>query len=142
MKKSFKLWMLAAMMTCGLASVTMTSCTTGIDNPVVNPDVPDVDVKDYVERIVPVVDPQNKPQGVVTLRFYDDMPSVAYVSIIGSESMPVNTSTICWPIRLSIATVRRRPSSVIRCCPRASHWMMSWRSSDVTGIMHASLRQG
>ena len=94
MKKSFKLWMLAAMMTCGLASVTMTSCTTGIDNPVVNPDVPDVDVKDYVERIVPVVDPQNKPQGVVTLRFYDDMPSVAYVSISNFQSMIYPGTTV------------------------------------------------
>ena len=94
MKKSFKLWMLAAMMTCGLASVTMTSCTTGIDNPVVIPDVPDVDVKDYVERMVPVVDPQNKPQGMVTLRFYDDMPSVAYVSISNFQSMIYPGTTV------------------------------------------------
>ena len=94
MRNCFKLWMLAAMITCGLASVTMTSCTTGIDNPVVIPDVPDVDVKDYVERIVPVVDPQNKPQGVVTLRFYDDMPSVAYVSISNFQSMIYPGTTV------------------------------------------------
>ena len=60
MRYYFKLWMLAAMITCGLASVTMTSCTTGIDNPVVIPDVPDVDVKDYVDRMVSVVDPQKR----------------------------------------------------------------------------------
>ena len=82
------------MMTCGLASVTMTSCTTGIDNPVVIPDVPDVDVKDYVDRMVSVVDPQNKPQGVVTLRFYDDMPSVAYVSISNFQSMIYPGTTV------------------------------------------------
>ena len=81
------------MMICGLASVTMTSCTTDIDNPVVNPDAPDVDV-DYVERMVPVVDPQNKPQGVVTLRFYDDMPSVAYVSISNFQSMIYPGTTV------------------------------------------------
>ena len=94
MRNYFKLWMLAAMMTCGLASVTMTSCTTDIDNPVVIPDVPDVGVKDYVERMVPVVDPQNKPQGVVTLRFYDDMPSVAYVSISNFQSMIYPGTTV------------------------------------------------
>ena len=82
------------MITCGLASVTMTSCTTGIDNPVVIPDVPDVDVKDYVDRMVSVVDPQNKPQGVVTLRFYDDMPSVAYVSISNFQSMIYPGTTV------------------------------------------------
>ena len=37
MKKSF-IWMLAAMMICGLASVTMTSCTNTEDNPIVDPD--------------------------------------------------------------------------------------------------------
>ena len=94
MRYYFKLWMLAAMITCGLASVTMTSCTTGIDNPVVIPDVPDVDVKDYVDRMVSVVDPQNKPQGVVTLRFYDDMPSVAYVSISNFQSMIYPGTTV------------------------------------------------
>ena len=94
MRYYFKLWMLAVMMTCGLASVTMTSCTTGIDNPVVIPDVPDVDVKDYVDRMVSVVDPQNKPQGVVTLRFYDDMPSVAYVSISNFQSMIYPGTTV------------------------------------------------
>ena len=90
--KQFKLWMLAAMMTCGLASVTMTSCTTDIDNPVVNPDVPEV--KDYVERMVPVVDPHNKPQGVVTLRFYNDMPNVAYISISNFQSMIYPGTTV------------------------------------------------
>ena len=37
MKKSF-IWMLAAMMICGLASVTMTSCTNTEDNPIIDPD--------------------------------------------------------------------------------------------------------
>ena len=39
MKKRQFQWMSAAIIVCGLASVTMTSCFTGIDNPVVNGDV-------------------------------------------------------------------------------------------------------
>ena len=79
--------MSAAIIVCGLASVTMTSCYTGIDNPVVTPDVPKPEVKDYVERMYPVVDPQNSSQGMVMLRFYNDMPSVAYVSISNFQSI-------------------------------------------------------
>ena len=80
MKKRQLQWMFAAIIAGGLASVTMTSCTTDIDNPVVAPDVPKPEVKDYVERMYPVVDPQNSPQGMVMLRFYDDIPSVAFLS--------------------------------------------------------------
>jgi len=87
-----KLWMLAAIIACGLVSVTMTSCNDAIDNPVVTPDVPDV--KDYVERMVPVVDPYDKSQGVVTLRFYNDMPSVPYVSISHFQSMMYPGTTV------------------------------------------------
>lgn len=35
----------------------------------------------YSERVVPVVNTKNDPQGAITLRFYDDMPSVAYVDV-------------------------------------------------------------
>ena len=94
MKKRQLQWMLAAIIVCGLASVTMTSCTTDIDNPVVTPDVPKPEVKDYVERMYPVVDPQNSPQGMVMLRFYNDMPSVAYVSISNFQSMMYPGTTV------------------------------------------------
>ena len=87
-------WMLAAVIACGLASVAMTSCITDIDNPVVTPDVPKPEVKDYVERMYPVVDPQNSPQGMVMLRFYNDMPSVAYVSISNFQSMMYPGTTV------------------------------------------------
>ena len=87
MNKNLLQWILAAIVVCGLASVTMTSCTTGIDTPVVNPDVPEPEVKDYVERLYPVVDPQNNSQGMVMLRFYNDIPNVAYVSISNFQSM-------------------------------------------------------
>ena len=56
----------------------MAGCSTQ-DNAVVDPVNPEV--KDYVERLVPIVDPQGSPQGSVILRFYNDMPSVAYVSV-------------------------------------------------------------
>ena len=78
--------MLVAIIVCGLTSVTITSCITDSDNPVVTPDVPKPEVKDYVERMYPVVDPQNSSQGMVMLRFYNDMPSVAYVSISKADS--------------------------------------------------------
>ena len=42
---------------------------------------PTVPERDYSERMVPVVDPKNATRGVVTLRFYKDMPSVPYISI-------------------------------------------------------------
>ena len=52
----------------------LTACTIN-DNPIVGPDDHGEGAKDYVERMVPVVDPQNNPQGMVTLRFYNDMLS-------------------------------------------------------------------
>ncbi len=94
MKKRQLQWMLAAIIVCGLAPVTMASCTTDIDNPVVTPDVPKPEVKDYVERMYPVVDPQNSPQGMVMLRFYNDMPSVAYVSISNFQSIMYPGTTV------------------------------------------------
>lgn len=60
------------------AVLSLTACSEQ-DNPNSDPDEPGK--KDYAERLVPVVDPQGKAQGMVTLRFYDDMPNVAYVSI-------------------------------------------------------------
>ena len=72
------LWMKAAILTiCGTMTI-LTGCSTQ-DNAVFDPVNPEV--KDYVERLVPVVDPQGAPQGSVILRFYNDMPSVAYVSV-------------------------------------------------------------
>ena len=43
--------------------------------------------KNYVERWVPVVDPKGEAQGTVMLRFYDDMPSVAYINVIHFQTM-------------------------------------------------------
>ena len=43
--------------------------------------------KNYVERWVPVVDPKGEAQGTVMLRFYDDMPSVAYINVSYFQTM-------------------------------------------------------
>ena len=71
----------------------LTACTIN-DNPIVGPDNHGEGAKDYVERMVPVVDPQNNPQGMVTLRFYNDMPNVAYVSISHFQSMMYPGTTV------------------------------------------------
>ena len=76
-----------------LAVVLLTACSVN-DNPIVGPDGQEEGAKDYVERLVPVVDPQNNPQGMVTLRFYNDMPSVAYVSISNFHSMIYPGTTV------------------------------------------------
>ena len=51
-------------------------------------------VKDYVEHLVPVTDPQGEAQGTVMLRFYDDMPNVAYVSISHFQSIMYPGTTV------------------------------------------------
>jgi len=76
-----------------LAVVLLTACGVN-DNPILGPDGQEEGAKDYVERLVPVVDPQNNPQGVVTLRFYNDMPSVAYVSISNFQSLIYPGTTV------------------------------------------------
>ena len=70
-------WLLLTMMLVG--GFTLTSCVDNKDD--ANEGGSGDNYKNYVERMYPVVDPQNSPQGMVMLRFYDDMPSVAYVSI-------------------------------------------------------------
>ena len=87
MKKKL-IWLVA---TIFLASPVLTSCSTN-DNPAVGPDVPQS--KNYTERMVPVVDPSGDAQGVVQLRFYNDMPSVAYVSISNFQSMIYPGTTV------------------------------------------------
>jgi len=69
----------------------LSSCAVD-DNPVVGPDNPEV--KNYSERLVPVVDPKGASQGTVMLRFYNDMPNVAYVSISNFQQMMYPGTTV------------------------------------------------
>lgn len=74
--------------------LVLTACSN-MDNPIIDPVNPvNPEVKNYVERLVPVMDPNNNPQGSVILRFYDDMPSVAYVSISNFQSIMYPGTTV------------------------------------------------
>ena len=60
-------WLLLTMMLVG--GFTLTSCVDNKDD--ANEGGSGDNYKNYVERMYPVVDPQNSPQGMVMLRFYD-----------------------------------------------------------------------
>ena len=83
-------WLLLTMMLVG--GFTLTSCVDNKDD--ANEGGSGDNYKNYVERMYPVVDPQNSPQGMVMLRFYDDMPSVAYVSISNFQSIMYPGTTV------------------------------------------------
>ena len=83
---------LTAILCCAMTAAMFTACTDIIDNPVVDPVKPDV--KKYVERLVPVIDPKGEAQGTVTLRFYEDMPNVAYVSISNFQGIMYPGTTV------------------------------------------------
>ena len=89
MKKATSLWRI---MTIVVIGCQLLSACTDEDNPIINPDKPDV--KNFVERLVPVVDPQGGSQGMVMLRFYDDMPNVAYVSISNFQRIMYPGTTV------------------------------------------------
>jgi hypothetical protein len=74
-------------------SLTLTSCTDNDDDAGGSGGGDDKDKK-YVERLVPVVDPKNNSQGTVMLRFYDDMPNVAYISVSRFQEMIYPGTTI------------------------------------------------
>ena len=76
-----KLWMLAAIMTIS-GTVMFTSCTDTPDNPVI-PEEPELDAADltaYTVREIPV-NRAGEDGGTVTLRYYEDMPDVPYISV-------------------------------------------------------------
>lgn len=62
------------------------------DNPVTGPDIPAA--KNYSERMVTVIDPKGASQGTLMLRFYNDMPNVAYVSISNFQQMMYPGTTV------------------------------------------------
>ena len=74
-----------------IALFVVTACSVD-DNPVPEPVNPEK--KDYVERLIPVVAPNGESQGTVTLRFYNDMPNVAYVSISNFQRMMYPGTTV------------------------------------------------
>ena len=91
MKQYRSFWLLLTMIMVG--SFTLTSCVDNQDNPSGGGGSGDKDRK-YVERLYPVVDPQQKSLGTVLLRFYDDMPNVAYISVSHFQEMMYPGTTI------------------------------------------------
>ena len=74
MRKTTKFLML-------LASVVLTACTDNNDNPSGNPQPTPVDAgPSYTDKTVDV-NRDGKAYGQVSLRFYSNMPSVAYISV-------------------------------------------------------------
>lgn len=71
--------------------MALTACVD--EDNYVNPE-PGTTEKDYVERRVPVVDTKNDAQGTVVLRFYNDMPSVAYIDVSHFQAMIYPGTTI------------------------------------------------
>lgn len=89
MSKLTVMWRIMAVLFVGC--FLLSACSED-DNPVIGPDSPEV--KNYVERMVPVINPKGEALGVVMLRFYDDMPNVAYVSISNFQSMMYPGTTV------------------------------------------------
>ena len=83
--------MLAAILTCGLQVVTLTSCVDSVDNPVkpVNPD----EQTAFTTKPLPV-NRYGEASGTVNVRFYDDMPSVPYISVSDFQSLVKPGTTI------------------------------------------------
>ena len=83
--------MLAVILTCGLQVVTLTSCVDSEDNPVkpVNPD----EQTAFTTKPLPV-NRYGEAIGTVNVRFYDDMPSVPYISVSDFQSLLKPGTTI------------------------------------------------
>ncbi len=89
MKHYKTFWLLLMMMVGGLA---MTSCSDKDDQG--SSGGGGEEVKDYVERMYPVVDPKESSVGTVMLRFYNDMPNIAYISVSNFQEMIYPGTTI------------------------------------------------
>lgn len=69
----------------------LTACTVEDNAAGTEPTAPE---REYSERMVTVVNPKNTPEGVVTLRFYKDMPSVAYISVSAFQNLVYPGTTV------------------------------------------------
>ena len=76
--------LLVAVMT--VTSLSLSSCSDVVDNPTVNPQPSGGDDGSFTVRQVPVSRGGNN-SGTVTLRFYDDMNGVAYISAADFQKM-------------------------------------------------------
>ena len=83
--------MLAVILTCGLQVVTLTSCVDSVDNPVtpVNPG----EQTAFTTKQLPV-NRYGEASGTVNVRFYNDMPSVPYISVADFQSLVKPGTTV------------------------------------------------
>ena len=91
MKDIFTTKMWRSMVLVAVCTGWLTACTVEDNAVVPEPTEPE---REYSERMVTVVDPKNTPQGMVTLRFYNDMPSVAYVSVSAFQNLMYPGTTV------------------------------------------------
>ena len=83
--------MLAVILTCGLQTVTFTSCVDSVDNPVTP--VGPGDQTAFTTKQLPV-NRNGEASGTVSVRFYNDMPSVPYISVADFQSLLKPGSTV------------------------------------------------
>ena len=91
MKKN--LMTFAAGLCCVMAVTIFTACTDNNDNPTLQPETNPDDLTDYTVKMVPV-NRDGKDGGTVAIRFYEDMPSVPYISVDDFQNIVVPGTTV------------------------------------------------
>ena len=91
MKKN--LLTLAAVLCCAMTTTVFTACTDDDDNSVQQPETNPDDQTAYTVKQVPVNRDGNN-SGTVALRFYEDMPSVPYISVADFQNIVVPGTTV------------------------------------------------
>jgi len=83
MKKQRFTLLATSLLACG--SLFFASCSDASDNPIVDPQ-PEPGAADYTVRQVPI-NRGGVPGGNVSLRFYNDLPGVAYISVTDYQNL-------------------------------------------------------
>ena len=91
MKKN--LLTLAALLCCTMTTMVFTACTDDDDNSVQQPETNPDDQTAYTVKMVPVNRDGNN-SGTVAIRFYEDMPSVPYISVADFQNIVVPGTTV------------------------------------------------
>ena len=91
MKKNL---LIAAVLCCTMTTMVLTACTDNTDDnasqqPPTNPD----DQTAYTVKMVPV-NRDGNASGTVAIRFYEDMPSVPYISVADFQNIVVPGTTV------------------------------------------------
>ena len=87
-----KILVAAAAIALFMTMPVLTSCTDNLDSPVMPGTNPD-DLKPYTVKLLPV-NRDGQSDGTVAIRFYEDMPSVPYISVSDFQSLVLPGSTV------------------------------------------------